>query len=118
MSCDMVVALPSATGQNGALFGFNLHEVARHEQRLCRFAGSVHAPDESVQLASLLLPQSRQTFTVLGNQPAGSWGLSHGLNDHGVAAGHCSWKSKLAGDKGLTGPELVRLCLERSRSAR
>jgi hypothetical protein len=119
MGCDMVVALNSATVQGNTLFGLNHHDAgpARHE--LCRLAGVQHAPDEVLRCGSLTIPQARKTSTVLGSRPCGAWGLTHGINEHRLAAGYSCWQSKLPpSETGLLGTDLVRLTLERSQSAR
>jgi hypothetical protein len=72
-----------------------------------------------LRLGSLTLPQVRRTNSVLGSQASGEWGLTHGINEHRLAAGFSCWQSKLsAADAGLLGSDLVRLTLERSQSAR
>ena len=119
MGGDMVVALGRATGGGRAFFGHNSHRPPGELQRLVRFPGREHALGETVQAQHVRLPQVRQTNTVVGSQPAGSWGLQHGVNGHRVAAGCSAWHSRLAGPApGLTGTDLTRLALERSRSAR
>jgi hypothetical protein len=55
----------------------------------------------------------------LGSQAPGAWGYEHGVNQHGVAAGRAPLHTRLSsGETGLTGPDLVRLVLERARTAR
>jgi hypothetical protein len=118
MGCDMVVALGKATVQENTLFGINYHGPGRHVHSLQRLVGRSHAPDEVLRLGPLQLPEVRQTCTVLGNQPQGSWGLTHGINEHRVVAGFCRWQSKVPpSQQGLSGAELIRLTLERSHSA-
>ncbi len=118
MGCDMIVALGQATVNGHTLFGLNSHRPPRQSQALRRLPGRAFALGETVRTQHLVLPQARHTFTVLGSQPWQTWGYQHGLNEHQVAIGCGSWQSKLECDQpGLSGPELVRLTLERSRSA-
>jgi secernin len=119
MGGDMVVALGRATGTGRVVFGHNSHRPVGDWPSLVRIPGRSMAPGETVQAEHVQLAQVRQTCTVLGSQPPGCWGLSHGLNEYQVAVGHASWGSRLAGLRpGLTGAELTRLTLERCRSAR
>src|SRR5262249_41870842 len=54
-----------------------------------------------------------------GSRPEGTWGYDFGLNEHQVAVGHVRLRSKVPGRRPcLVGTDLVRLVLERSRSAR
>jgi secernin len=119
MGGDMVVALGRAAVDGRALFGHNWRQPGRAAIALHRACGRAHAPDERVQTDHLILPQARETVTALGVQTPGQWGYPHGVNAHGVAAGCTSLRTRLACDEpGLLGTDLVRLALERSRTAR
>jgi secernin len=119
MGGDLVVALGRAAAHGQTLFGLNCHRPPRECQVLRRVAGRPFAPGETVKTGHAEVPQVRDTFTVLGGQPHHAWGYQYGVNDHQVAAGCASWRSKLAGERlGLSGPEVVRLTLERAANAR
>jgi secernin len=119
MGCDMVVALGRATVDGGTLFGQNSDRSAGRCHVLRRTAGRTSAPDEKVRTRLLELPQARQTYAVLGSQPEGWWGYTHGLNDNALAVGFVPLRSKLTGGRrGLLAADLVRLVLERGRTAR
>ena len=119
MGCDMVVAVGPATENGHTLFGTNRHGVPGGGMALRLNPGRAFALGETVQTQVVALPQARQTFTVLGIQPLNTWGYQHGINEHEVVAGCAAWQSKLARDQpGLAGTDLVRLILERCRSAR
>jgi dipeptidase len=119
MGCDSVVALGRATAEGNTLFGHNCDRPTRQCQALHRSLGQSHAPGESIRTQGLELPQARQTYTVLGSRLEGVWGYDFGLNEHQVVVGHVRLRSKIAGRQPcLVGTDLVRLVLERSRSAR
>lgn len=119
MASDMVVALGSSTVGGATVFGVNQHGAGRAKPVLRRVAGRHCSPDETLKLGALSLPQTRQTCTVLGSQAPGAWGFGHGCNEHHVVVGCAGWQSRLERDgPGLLGPDLVRLALERSHSAR
>src|SRR5437660_816824 len=119
MGCDMVVALGRATVDGYTRFGQNCSRPADEPTALCRLPGRAFAPGEQVRVQHVEVPQARQTFTVLGCRPAGCWGYSHGINEHGVAAGCASFHNKLRSpEPGLVGTDLVRLVLERGKCAR
>jgi secernin len=119
MGSDLVVALGAATANGLTPFGANSHRPAREAQVLKRVTGRQYSLGEVIDTGLLKLPQCRQTYTVLGSGPPGTWGFCHGVNEHHVAAGCATWKSRLRGDEpGLLGTDLVRLTLERSRTAR
>ena len=119
MGSDMVVAVGPATENRHTLFGTNCHGIPGAGIALRLNPGRAFALGESVQTQVLPLPQARQTFTVLGNQPLNNWGYQHGINEFEVVAAFSAWRSKLVCDQpGLTGTDVVRLVLERCRTAR
>src|SRR5262249_54080654 len=99
------------------LLGLNCHRPPRECQILRRLPGRAFAPGETLQLRDLTLTQPRQTHTVLACQPHGTWGCLAGVNACQVGLASANWRSRLAGASGLTGPELVRLVLQRAGSA-
>jgi dipeptidase len=119
MGCDMVVALGRATADGQTLFGHNSDRPLPHNQLLRRVPGREFAAGEKTQAQFRDVWQVRQTWTVVGCQPHGWWGYCHGANEHGVAAGSAVLRTVMPGeDQGLTGGDLVRLALERGRTAR
>lgn len=119
MTGDMVVARGRATADGRTLFGHNSGRPAATAQPLCRIVRREHVPGERVRMQFLELAQARQTWTVLGSQPGGQEGIDHGVNEHHVAAGWVPLPRALPlAGPALTGPELVRLLLERSSNAR
>jgi hypothetical protein len=118
MGSDMVVALARSTVDGRTLFGHNSHRPTGEGQSLVRVPGRAFAPGESARATHLALPQVRQTHTVLAGRAGGEWGYRHGVNDRGVAAGATSICTRLENEGPvLTGPDLVRLALERAGSA-
>src|SRR5687767_9895071 len=118
MGCDMLVARGSSTIQQNTLFGVNLFGAGRSRHTLRRTPASLHSPDEAVRATHIKLPQVRQTCAVLGVGLEGDWGLVHGCNEHQVTIGTTGWRCRRQFEQnGLTGPDLVRLALERSHSA-
>jgi dipeptidase len=115
----MVVALGRATADGRTLFGHNHNASARDGYALVRVEGRAFAPGETVCAGRVTLPQARQTCTVLAGRRVGQWGYAHGINEHGVAAGVTAVRTRLAGERtGLSGPDIVRLALERAGGAR
>jgi dipeptidase len=118
MGSDIVVALSRATRDGRTLFGHNCARPVGEGQALCRTPGRAYARGETVAATNLVVPQAARTHTVLACRPAGCWGYPHGVNEHGVALGTTPVHTKLLADgPGLTGPDLVRLGLERAASA-
>jgi hypothetical protein len=65
-------------------------------------------------------PHSGDTLRFLGSRPVWMWGVEHGVNEAGVAAGNATIYTTLDprdAAPGLTGMDLVRLALERGSTA-
>src|SRR5262245_11796302 len=119
MGGDMVAALGRATVDGHTLFGHNCRRPGGDVLLLHRSIGRDHAPEEKLETSGGIVPQARQTFTAVGVQSTGRWGYHHGVNVWGVAAGCTMLRTRLAcGSAGLHGTDLVRLVLERARTAR
>jgi hypothetical protein len=117
MASDMLVALARSTQDGHTYFGHNTNRPPGEATSVVRAAGHEFAPGETVALPRARLPQARRTFTVLAGRAGGQWGYQHGVNDKGVAVGCTPIRTRLGGDASLTGPDLVRLALERAASA-
>jgi hypothetical protein len=118
MGCNMVVALGGATVDGHTLFGHATSLPEGASPALALLAARAHAADETLRLGTAEVPQARQTHRVLCIRAAGLWGAYHGVNEHAVAAGVLPLQTRLAAGAGLSGTDLVRLVLERARSAR
>jgi secernin len=118
MASDMLVALARATADGHALFGHNNDRPAGEPQALDLTPGRAFAPGEKVRATHTELPQARHTWAVLGGRSGSEWGYWHGVNEKGVAAGVTPIHTRPGPrEDGLTGPDLVRLALERGGSA-
>jgi len=118
MGCDTLVALGSATRDGVTVFGKNSDRPPDECQRLVQVPRQCHAPRAVVRCQSLEIPQVRETAAMLGSQPHWLWGFEHGVNEHRVAIGNeAVFAKEPLGSGGLLGMDLVRLGLERGRSA-
>ena len=116
--CDCLVALYPATSTHSTLFAKNsdrppseLQVVERFEPRLERKTSTTYLDIDGAK---------RDTFAFVGSRPAWMWGVEHGVNVAGVAAGNATIYTTLdprGTANGLTGMDLVRLVLERSVTA-
>jgi secernin len=84
----------------------------------------------TINLGRITIPQVGATYATLGSSPYWCWGYEEGINEHGVAIGNEGiWTKVLTGnlsahvenhgpDLGPTGMDLLRLGLERGKTAR
>ena len=117
--CDCLCALAPATSDGVTRFAKNSdrppdepQRVERHEPR--RDDGPLHVTHIAVD------PHPGDTIGFVGSRPAWMWGVEHGVNDAGVAAGNETIYTTLDPrpfPDALVGMDLVRLALERATTA-
>ncbi len=118
MGCDTMVALAPATRDGVTLFAKNSDRPPRECQRIVQWPAARHAAGARVRCQYVDLPQPSQTHAVIGSQPYWLWGFEHGVNEHRVAIGNETvFARESLPAVGLTGMDLVRLGLERARTA-
>lgn len=117
--CDLLVALPAATADGHTLFAKNSDRPPTEAQHVEWLAPR----RETVTTTTYLRidgPAGGTTLGVLGSRPAWMWGLEHGVNEAGVAAGNATiytTNDPRRHPAALTGMDLVRLALERATTA-
>jgi len=118
--CDSMLAVGEETAGGAALFAKNSDRKARECQPFLQFAEASHPPAARVRCSHIEIPQVPATQRVMGHSPHWVWGFEHGVNEHALAIGNQTVFSKepLDEEPGLIGMDLVRLALERARSAR
>lgn len=118
--CDTMVVVGGASADGVTLFAKNSDRDPREPHHLLRIPAARHRPGETVRCTYIEVPQVEQTYEVLLAKPAWIWGAEMGANEHGVAIGNEAVFTKVPYDRrpGLIGMDLLRLALERSRTAR
>lgn len=117
-SCDTMVALAPATSAGVTIFAKNSDRPALEPQPLRQFPARDHAAGATVRTQYLEIPQVARTAAMIGSQPHWLWGFEHGMNEHRVAIGNETvFTKEYPGEVGLLGMDLVRLGLERGRTA-
>ena len=118
--CDSVVALGAETLRGHTLFGKNSDRLGDECQPFVQVPAAHHAPGSSLLCTHVEVPQVAETYAVMGHSPWWVWGFEHGVNEHGVAIGnHTVFSNEPVEESpGLIGMDLVRLGLERGRTAR
>jgi secernin len=118
-SCDTIVVLGPHTRAGATLLAKNSDRSPYECQPLAQAPHRVHAEGATVHCQYLEIPQVPETAAVIGSRPFWLWGFEHGLNEYGVAIGNEAVLTReTLPSTGLIGMDLVRLGLERSKSAR
>jgi secernin len=112
------------------IFGKNSDRPIFDCQPLVLYPAQTWAPNSRIQLEYIDIPQVEATYATLGSSPYWCWGYEEGLNEHRVVIGNEAIFTKTFREAailqqqvsepelGLLGMDLIRLALERSRSAR
>lgn len=118
-SCDTMVALGNSTKSGNVIFAKNSDRPVTEAQPLVTFPAAEHEEGEMIQCTYIQIPQVRHTYRVMGSKPYWIWGFEHGMNEHKVVIGNEAVWSREPEEKenGLLGMDLLRLGLERGRTA-
>lgn len=116
--CDTAVAVGKATASGHVIFAKNSDRNPNECQPLHHSPRRAHAPGTALRCQYIEIPQVAESWEVVGSRPWWLWGFETGVNEWGVAIGNEAVLSKEPyPETGLLGMDLVRLGLERGRTA-
>jgi secernin len=122
LACDTYVALENATKDGSVLFGKTSCRQNNECQWQAHYPRKSYGRNEMLQATHMQIPQVPMTYEVRGGQPYWGWGFEYGMNEYGVCIGNELINTKdpvypAEDGKSLTGLDLVRLGLERGKTA-
>src|SRR3954470_22326687 len=117
--CDCLVALAPATAAGSTLFAKNSDRPPTEDQFVERFNSRRDAGGTGTTYTEVEA-HAGPTIPFVGARPTWMFGVEHGVNAAGVAAGNATIYTTLdprGSPDALTGMDIVRLLLERSSTA-
>lgn len=117
--CDTFVALDNSTQDKSIIFGKNSDRPDSEVQLITYNPRTKYSNSEEVQCSYISIPQASETAAVVLSQPWWMWGAEMGANEHSVVIGNESVGTlEPLRRLGLLGMDLLRLGLERGKSAK
>ncbi len=128
--CDTWVAMPNTTARSRVILAKNSDRPIFDCQPLFLRPRKTWPAGSQVRAGALSLPQAEVTYAHLGSSPYWCWGYEEGINEWGLVIGneavytralretaHAASGDGPAPAAGLLGMNLIRLALERCRTA-
>ncbi|MGI6005560.1 MAG: hypothetical protein ACOX88_09155 [Christensenellales bacterium] len=116
--CDTMVVMKSATADASVLFAKNSDRSPNEPHIVIRNPAIDYPDGAAVACTYITIDQAPRTHATLLFMPAWGFGCEMGLNEFGLHIGNeAVFTKEKAGKSGLTGMDLCRLALERSKTA-
>ncbi|MHA1729920.1 MAG: C69 family dipeptidase [Promethearchaeota archaeon] len=117
--CDTFVVLGKHTKNGKTLFAKNSDRDPDETQNIVFLHGGDHLPDETVECTYMKIPQVEKTYDVILSKPFWMWGGEIGVNEFGLAIGNeAVFTTEPLKESGLLGMDMIRLALERTKTAK
>ncbi|NVM34150.1 MAG: C69 family dipeptidase [Candidatus Lokiarchaeota archaeon] len=117
--CDTLVALGNSTEDGSIIFGKNSDRPFNEVQLITYSPRMSFEKGDTLKCTYIEIPQVSETYAILLSQPYWIWGAEMGANEHGVVIGNeAVYTHEPLRSIGLLGMDLLRLGLERGKTAR
>lgn len=116
--CDILVATSKATVNGETIFAKN-SDRDPNEAQVIEFIPRQQHDEEKVKLTYVEFPQVKETYSIIISRPWWMWGAEMGANEHGLVIGNTAVFTKEPyNESGILGMDMIRLALERTKSAK
>jgi dipeptidase len=111
--CDTVVSVT----ERGVFFAKNSDREPGEAQAVLHVAAT-RPKERTLRATHIELPQADRTHELVLSRPVWMWGGEMGANEHGLVIGNEAVFTRIpVAESGLTGMDLLRLALERTKTA-
>ena len=119
--CDTMVALGSVTQSGNVLFAKNSDREPNEAQIMLRIPRRKYdlASNPRLKTTYIEIDQVQQTNEIVISKPAWMWGCEMGFNEYSVTIGNeAVFTKEKYGKTSLIGMDMIRLALERTKTAK
>lgn len=117
--CDTFVALQNSTEDRSVIFGKNSDRPQSEAQLITYSPHKRFSDGEQLKCTYINIPQVKETAAVILSQPYWMYGAEMGVSEYGVAIGNeAVYTKEPLRETGLLGMDLLRLGLERGKTAK
>jgi secernin len=117
--CDTLVALGNSTLDGSVIFGKNSDRPSNEAQLITYTPRKRYSKGEEVKCTYISIPQVTETNALLMSQPFWLWGAEMASNEYNVVIGNeAVYSYEPLRGIGLLGMDLLRLGLERGKTAK
>ncbi|MFX1568783.1 MAG: peptidase C69 [Promethearchaeota archaeon] len=117
--CDTLVALGNSTKDGSIIFGKNSDRPFNEVQLITYSPKMRFQKGQMLKCTYIEIPQVSETNAILLSQPFWMWGAEMGANEYGVVIGNeAVYTHEPLRNQGLLGMDLLRLGLERGKTAK
>ena len=117
--CDTLIALGNSTTDGSVIFGKNSDRPQSEAQLITYAPRTKYSKGDQVKCTYISIPQISETNAVLLSQPFWMWGAEMGVNEYNVVIGNeAVYSHEPLRSTGLLGMDLLRLGLERGKTAK
>jgi len=117
--CDTYVSLSPWSKDGNVIFGKNSDRLDTEVQLITYTPRKTYSQGEKVKCTHISIPQVNETAAIILSQPYWMWGAEMGANEYGVVIGNEAVQTREPLKKtGLIGMDLLRLGLERGKTAK
>ncbi len=116
--CDTVVALRNSTKNGSIIFGKNSDREPDEPHVIIKIPRKSYPAGSKVKCTYIEIDQAENTYECILFKPSWIWGAEMGVNEYGLVIGNeAVFTKEKQGEKALLGMDILRIALERSKTA-
>lgn len=116
--CDILVVAPKASKNKVMIFAKN-SDREPNEVQVLEFIPRMRVKDNYIRLTNMDYPSVKETYSILISRPWWIYGAEMGVNEYGLVIGNVAvFTKELYEEKGMLGMDMLRLALERTKTAK